>query len=497
MPLGNKFRTKLIHFGFSLACLTTAPGLAAKPWIGVGELELRHHVELLSSTGIISVPISQWPLMWGSILPDLKRAQSSNISARERYAVDSLLARFQRERQPSGRSIEAAYSDQNSRFLTGFGNHNNSPTYSAISTEFVSNHFAGAVRISYDHYEQVAKQENDEYRYDGSYLAFATGNWALSLNAIDRWWGPGWQSSLLLSHNAEAVPSISLQRNRAHTFQSPLLSWLGPWQLQAFAGQLEQDREIAHAKLLGFRFAAKPTSWLEIAFTRTAQWGGGNREENYDSFEDLLLGKDHKDDTSSQSNKPGNQLSGLDIKALWPTTWGGQGVYFQYASESEFGELDHSTGILGLNWMIISGNQRLNGFYEVTLTTSGAWTADEHPDYTYEHSVYKSGYRHKGRAIGASIDNDSELETIGIDWMLPQSNRLSIRHSRVAFNLDGGGAGPAGQSQGQGKSVEVSLTKHFGNLQTELGALKIDQGLRLYNQPLETKGGYIRVSYIW
>jgi hypothetical protein len=45
------------------------------------------------------------------------------------------------------------------------------------------------------------------------------GNWSTSLGKVDRWWGPGWDGSLILSTNARPIPAISLDRRIAEPFE--------------------------------------------------------------------------------------------------------------------------------------------------------------------------------------------------------------------------------------------------------------------------------------
>ncbi len=42
---------------------------------------------------------------------------------------------------------------------------------------------------------------------DGSYLGVNVGNFMLSAGYIERWWGPGWDGSLILSTNARPIPA--------------------------------------------------------------------------------------------------------------------------------------------------------------------------------------------------------------------------------------------------------------------------------------------------
>ena len=63
------------------------------------------------------------------------------------------------------------------------------------------------------------------------------GNWSASLGKVDRWWGPGWDGSLILSTNARPIPAISLDRRIAEPFENKWLSWIGPWSFHSFIGQ--------------------------------------------------------------------------------------------------------------------------------------------------------------------------------------------------------------------------------------------------------------------
>ena len=63
-------------------------------------------------------------------------------------------------------------------------------------------------------------------RADGTYVAASLGNWMLSAGYLDRWWGPGWQGSLILSSNARPMLSIAADRNESTPFDLPVLRWL-------------------------------------------------------------------------------------------------------------------------------------------------------------------------------------------------------------------------------------------------------------------------------
>ena len=119
--------------------------------------------------------------------------------------------------------------------------------------------------------------DGDYWRPDGTYVGWSFGNWMLSASITDRWWGPGWDGSLILSTNARPTPGIAVQRNASRPFETRWLSWLGPWNLTTFMEHLDGDRQTEDPLLWGFRFGFRPLKSLEINVTRTAMWCGEGR----------------------------------------------------------------------------------------------------------------------------------------------------------------------------------------------------------------------------
>ena len=83
--------------------------------------------------------------------------------------------------------------------------------------------------------------DGKEFRADGSYLGVNFGNFMISAGFMERWWGPGWDGSLILSTNARPIPSITLERNYTDPFKSRWLSWIGPWRASIAVGEMEYD----------------------------------------------------------------------------------------------------------------------------------------------------------------------------------------------------------------------------------------------------------------
>ncbi len=117
--------------------------------------------------------------------------------------------------------------------------------------------------------------DGKDFRADGSYAGVVLGNWMLSAGYIDRWWGPGWEGSLIYGTNARPIPSVTIERNYSDALENPWFSWIGQWRLAATMGELEGNRDDApHAKFFGMRATWKPHPRLEVGISRSAQWCG-------------------------------------------------------------------------------------------------------------------------------------------------------------------------------------------------------------------------------
>lgn len=282
---------------------------------------------------------------------------------------------------------------------------------------------------------------------DGSFADVALSNWQLGAGAVPRWWGPGWDSSLILSNNARPAPGLYLERRRFTAFATPWLAWLGPWHAVTFMSQLETDRDFARPLLWGARLTFKPFESLEVGLNRTAMWGGDGRPQSLGVFKDLLIGEDNFNaDQPGKSTEPGNQLGGIDLKFTQVHQQQVYACYTQWIGEDEAGGLPSGfLGLAGCSWqtaaLVLPGLPSMalsTVFMEFSNTAMGGWTGDTNFRSAYEHSIYVDGYRYRGRALGSQYDNDSK--TLAIGWLLQQH---ATRSYRLIFrNLDLNDANP-------------------------------------------------------
>jgi hypothetical protein len=277
-------------------------------------------------------------------------------------------------------------------------------------------------------------EDDERLRLDGSYLAATAGNWVFGAGAIDRWWGPGWQSSLILSNNARPLPGIWLNRADATAPENDWLRWLGPWQLTIFASQFEHERYVPDAKLLGMRLTLRPLAGLDLGFSRTIMVGGDGRPENGSTLWNAIIGRDNG---QLGDQDPGNQLASVDVRYGFPLGSQSMAFYAQMMGEDEAGAFPaRKSWLLGSDWttQLLSSDQQW--FAEYTNTLADDFLGDAMPNITYDHSTYRSGYRHYGRTLGASFDGDAKAVSIGLFNFFNSGSNASISLSYVDLNTD-------------------------------------------------------------
>jgi hypothetical protein len=181
-------------------------------------------------------------------------------------------------------------------------------------------------------------------------------------------------------------------------------------------GQMESGRAVPDAQFFGLRFSFRPLTSLEIGLSRTAQWCGEGRPCNFDTLVDLIAGRDnHGDDGIGAANEPGNQLAGLDFR--WATTAFSVplALYGQFIGEDEAGGfpsryLGQFGAEIGGQW---GDSWSYHWFGEYADTSCGFYESDDNFNCAYNHGIYSTGYRYRGRVIGHGSDNDARIFSSG------------------------------------------------------------------------------------
>jgi len=395
----------MVLFGIGAASGSTA---TAEPWMAPGDSRLRHDVQQLADAGVLSGPSMSWPIAWSQVANELGEVDIATLSDGQRSAVERLRAIASREARSDRVRLSAAVSGAvDPSPLRTFDQTPREEGEASIAADWLGQRFAWKLQGTV-----VADPDDDQtFRPDGSYVAVSLGNWMLSAGYLDRWWGPGWEGSLILSTNARPMPAIGVDRNEPRPFETRWLRWLGPWRLSTLMGQFESDRDYPNALLFGLRAEIRPHPTLQIAATRTAQWCGDGRPCGLDTFWDLLLGNDND---QALEDQPGNQLAGFDLRWSWPGGRVPLALYAQGIGEDEAGFLPSKyLGLFGAEvWGDLAGGS-WRAHVEYADTACDFLSSEPEFGCAYTNSIYTTGYRYRGRVLGHAMDADGESVGFG------------------------------------------------------------------------------------
>ncbi|MCG5549108.1 capsule assembly Wzi family protein [Halorhodospira halochloris] len=402
----------------------------AGPWLDAGDQRLRHDIQMLADAGLIHLPMQSWPLQAADI--DLAVGQLSIEDVAEpalRRALTRVRGRVRREsRAGRWRTHLAGAIAANPESIRSFNNKLREDGEAEIGAEWMGQRFATRIQGQWIN----DPDDGDDWRLDGSYAAAIMGNWGVSIDTMDRWWGPGWDGSLILSNNARSFPKLAVQRNYSEPADLPVLSWLGPWRYIAFLGILD-DQHAQHSQplLFGHRFESAPLPSLQLGLSSTVMFGGGDRGENLGSLVDVYLGEEDDD-----GDNPGYQITAVD--ARWKLPFIPLAVYGQYAGQSEKGSFaDEDMQLYGAETWFNFGTMGHSLRLQIEYADLGA-----NDDGVYANDIYPDGYTNYGHSIGHAFNIDSgvagELSTLTLTWVTPEGSTLHVRGRDGERNEPGG-----------------------------------------------------------
>ena len=432
----NRFLKQLI-LGLSVCSimLVNTKVVDASPWASPDDLLFRHDLQILVDSGALNIPISTWPLAWGDIAYNLTKNESemSLIEITSFQRIKEALIEAEMGGLGGQTEIKVA---KNPNQMTWFNDSVTNTKSVGAQSSYLSKNLALNIKVD----KIPGKTLMDE-----SYLAIARGNYSLTLGSKKNWWGPGWDSSLVLSSNARPIRGLSIERNFSDPFESAFLKWIGPWDLSVIIGELDSNRSISDPKFFGMRFGFRPTSSLELGLSRTSLFCGENLSCGFSTFTDMLIDK----------NDDGYNAVGIDFRSSHKMKNIPFAVYGQLMGEP----FNNTMGLFGMEtWGLINSNQQLESyrFFVEASSTSCQFYKNDSEKYgcAYRNDLYTDGYRYAGSSIGHTSDGDSMVLSLGgilvgensqlfkSKLSLGQLNRGSINsyqlreHQTNFFNID-------------------------------------------------------------
>ena len=228
-----------------------------------------------------------------------------------------------------------------------------------------------------------------------------------------------------------------MRNYKAIDLDKTLFNFLGQIDYEIFLGKLERDREIPNALIFGNFISIQPHKRLNFSLSRVAQFGGKGRSVNSDTIKNMILGKDTTNRNLDYKDQPGNQIAGISF-SISLLELHNLNIYGQYMGE------DGLDPIIDDRWIgaiFPSKRFEMAGIKYSSIDSVNLWSLTfEHIDtdtgfanVTYNHGLYKSGYRYKGLPIGAAIDTDSHLSLVKFEKFFDQFS-YSLKYENMLLN---------------------------------------------------------------
>lgn len=389
--------------------------------------DLRTDLNWLNQQGVIQISTSTWPMSGDEIQRALSQAKVLNNT--QQKVIDSIQNALKADNQTAKLGLFAETDQKN--IPQAFGDRAKAQYVGSLEFNAGGENWDAKLRVNGEKDPHI--DNGHDVNVEGSYIAGKLWNQWVIAGQIPTYWGPGHDGSLIRGDASRPVYGFTAQRSEQKAFESKWLSWIGPWQYQAFAGQLDDYKAVPDAKLLGFRLTAQPLPYLELGASRTLQWGGEGRPENWDSLWNAIKGNDNFENGDEDKS---NQIAGFDARLNLQTLLNVPvSVYGQYVGEDE-------AGMLPSKKMYLAGTDYSSSFknmpYQLYVEWADTTTNGDPLGISYGHRVYGDGYYQHGFPLGHAMGGDGEMISVGGNIRFDVMNRLSGRAIYAKVNQSAG-----------------------------------------------------------
>ena len=288
-----------------------------------------------------------------------------------------------------------------------------------------------------------------------AYAALNLNNWQLSVGQQQLWWGPGRESSMILSNNAEAMPMVKVAR-------------VAPWRLKGGEAVLRVDGFLAreggvHYVALGESFTLhgdaahglqpapmvwgasatlKPAANLEIGMAHTVIFAGYGRPLTLETFLHTFSLEGDR-----QTLDPGKRTFEVSAAYRVRAVRSGMMLYGEgYAYDAPY------EGKFFARWAMTPGVflPSLPGVPRVDLRVEGGSTnlpGLAAKAYFYSNTHYPQGYTNYGQIFGSWLGRQGTGGAAEMRWWMSGRNRLTATYRTVQVD---------GSLLGGGRATEVA-----------------------------------------
>lgn len=382
---------------------------------------LRTDLNWLNQQGVIQISTSTWPLSGDEIQRALSQAQVSNNT--QQKVVNSVLNALQADNATVKVGLHAGTDLKT--VPQAFGDNQKSQYQAAVEFNAGGENWDAKLRVNGE--KDPLVDNGHDVNVEGSYIAGKLWNQWVVAGQIPTYWGPGHDGSLIRGDASRPVYGVTVQRAVQNAFETKWLSWIGPWQYQAFAGQLDDYKAVPDTKLIGLRLTAQPLPYLELGASRAFQIGGEGQPNSFKAYWNAMIGKDNGCDESgcTGDKNASNQIAGFDGRLLLqPLLNVPISLYTQFVGEDEAGGLP-------AKYMYLGGADLSSSYKNMPYQLYAEWadtrTNGDVKGISYSHHQYTDGYYQHGFPLGHAMGGDGQMYSVGGNIRFDVMNRLSGR----------------------------------------------------------------------
>jgi len=439
----------------SIAILATASSAIFAQGLVLNNEDLRTDLNWLNQQGVIKISTSTWPLSGDEIQRALSQAQVTHPA--QQKVINSVLNALKAD---NNTVKVGAFAETDSKNIPqAFGDNQKAQYQGSLEFNAGGENWDAKIRVNAEKDSQI--DNGQDVNVEGSYVAGKLWNQWVVAGQIPTWWGPGHDGSLIRGDASRPVYGVTAQRAVQNAFESKWLSWIGPWQYQAFAGQLDDYKAVPNAKLIGMRLTAQPFSALELGASRAIQIGGDGQPDSFKAYWNAIIGKDNgcTENSCVGEDNASNQLAGFDARLqLQPLFNIPVSFYGQYVGEDEAGGLPSKKMYLaGADYSSIVNNMP----YQLYAEWADTRTNGDVRGISYSHHQYTDGYYQHGFPLGHAMGGDGQMYSVGGDIRFDVMNRLSGRAMVVKVNQSNLAINKAFPKDDEIKALDLTWTHYL------------------------------------
>jgi hypothetical protein len=423
---------KMTFWGLNLCLgllLLLAPASAsASPWAEVGDNQLRADIEILAMAGVIDGATIAWPLPWKSILARLRSNRLAGEPAWVQAAARRVLAQAQAATAPGESAALVLDGTNKPATVYGFDGMGRGDGQGQISLGLNHGIFSG--RLSLGGITRNFGGKPNKIDLDGTFLSARLGDIRVYAGYLDHWWGPGQISALQLSNNARPMPQVGIERASTAASSWPILNLLGPWQWEFFLGKFDGPQIQSNVYYNAMHVTINPLPGLELGVARTEEFCGHGHAckpiIDYFHFANNPTSADNVNDEASWEIKYSNSLGGVPFQ-----------VYMQLMNE-DYSWFNHSgtSHLFGASVFLPAEDNpvKLTAEFADSISTLHPFSfGDNIYGFSYINAQYPDGMHYRGRTLGFSLDDDSQLAALQGSWTdaADRFYELSLYHANI------------------------------------------------------------------